>query len=76
MDIVSGTSGAFRFTGNMSLQHIRSSKCMHPFWGCPVPSQGEDLVLHSTCDEERLAFMFIRGTSDNLTSSSVKRLNS
>eukprot|EP00794_Sanderia_malayensis_P005711 gene5711-6411_t len=49
-------SAVFRFTANMSLQHVKSGKCLHPYWGCPVPAKGEDIVLHAACDEPRLQF--------------------
>lgn len=54
-------NGAFMLSANLSLQHIKTSKCLHPYWGCPVPSQGEDIVLHTACNEERLKFEFLKG---------------
>ena len=56
-------NAAFMISANLSLQHIKSSKCLHPYWGCPVPSQGEDIVLHTACNEERLKFQFVKGMS-------------
>ena len=59
----SNPSTAFMLSGNHSLQHIRTKKCLHPYWGCPVPSQGETVVLHAACNQERLMFEFIEGQS-------------
>ncbi|XP_065071404.1 uncharacterized protein LOC135696062 isoform X1 [Rhopilema esculentum] len=56
-------STAFMLSGNHSLQHIGTKKCLHPYWGCPVPSQGETVVLHAACNQERLMFEFIEEVS-------------
>ena len=46
----------FMITGNLSLRHVATRKCVQPYWGCPVPQQGENMVLHNECDLERLQF--------------------
>lgn len=62
----SGSFSHFMLTRNLSLRHIKTRKCVHPYWGCPVPSQGEDMVLHNACDEERLRFEFITGNASSV----------
>ena len=46
----------FAVTRNRSLRHVATNKCIHPFWGCPVPQQDDKVVLHGHCNEERLKF--------------------
>ena len=58
-DNCSSVFSQFKLTGNGSLCHVASKKCVHPFWGCPVPLPGEGMVLHRTCGLERLKFDFV-----------------
>ena len=57
-DACNSSFSHFTVTKNHSLRHVATKKCMHPYWGCPVPLHGERMVLHNECDEERLAFHF------------------
>ena len=57
-DACNGSFSRFIVTRNQSLRHAATKKCIHPYWGCPVPLNGERMVLHNECDEERLTFHF------------------